>query len=147
MGNAWYVSPITGEWAESLQSEGVSVPPDSGPSSAPTPNLLFATLKLFPEYHANIRRRDHKKTGKAIYVELRRADGSFAIEIDLIRVTADDQPAGVFVFASYHKREELVRLVSKLADVCGSLVLWHDSGGERPILVSPNRPFERNATG
>jgi hypothetical protein len=97
---------------------------------------------LFPEYRVTIRREDRKGKGQAVYVEIRRPDGSYAIDIRLLRVIGDDKPVGVFVIDYYREKSELVRLVSKLADVCGPLVMWHDSGGERSILVRPSWPAE-----
>jgi hypothetical protein len=137
MGNAWYVSPLTAEEAESLAREGVSVPDEAGPSTAPTPAQVFATLESFPEYLVAVRRRDRKDKGQSVSIELRRADGSYAIDICVYRVSSDDWPVGTFVFEHYGETDELVRLVSRLADVCGPLVLWNDSGCERSILVSP----------
>jgi hypothetical protein len=137
VGNAWYVSPLTTQGTEPLQREGVSVPRHSTSGTAPTPDQVFATLTLFPEYRVRVRRRERKDKGQAVYVELRRPDGSYAIDIHLLRVSSDDQPAGVFIFEYYRETEVLIRLVSKLAELCGPLVLWHDSGCEKPILVSP----------
>jgi hypothetical protein len=145
MGNAWHVSPLTAEQAQELDREGVAVLPDAGPSAAPSPAQVLAAVAAFPEYTARVRRRDRKDKGQAVTVELRRADGSYAVEIRLLRVTADDQPAGVFVFEYYKGTDELVRLVAKLAEACGPLVLWHDSGGERSVLVTPPSRAEPSA--
>src|SRR5262249_4079250 len=124
----------------------VSVPPDCGPGKAPTPDQVFATLSLFTEYRINVRRRDRKEKGQAVYITLWRADGSYAIAINLLRVSADDRPGGTFVFEYYRGTAELVRLVSRLADVCGPLVLWHDSGCETSILVRPGKHAEPGPT-
>jgi hypothetical protein len=48
---------------------------------------------------------------------------------------ADDRPVGVFSFEYYRETEELVRLVDKLAELCGPLFLYDDSGREKPIVV------------
>ena len=142
MGNAWYVHPLNADVAEWLQGQGVSVPPDSAPSTVPTPDQVFAALRLFPEYRVRVRREDRKKKemGQDVVVELRREDGSYAIGIRLLGVSSDDRPAGVFVFEFFRGTEELVRLVAKLAEHCGPLFLYDDSGCEKPILVSPSWP-------
>src|SRR5690348_5385318 len=101
MGNAWYVSPLTAEQARELEREGVPVPPDAGPGTAPSPAQVLVAVAAFPEYTARVRRWDRKEKGQAVTVELRRADGSYAVEIRLLRVTADDRPAGTFVFEYY----------------------------------------------
>jgi hypothetical protein len=145
MGNAWYVSPLNAEQARDLEREGVPIPQGLGPSTAPSPEQVFAALGSFPEYRVNVRRRDRKDKGQAVYVELRRADGSHAVDIHLLRVAADDQPAGVFLFDYYRGTDELVRLVAELAAACGPLVLWHDSGGERSVLVTPPGRAEPSA--
>src|SRR3954470_11869895 len=43
---------------------------------------------------------------------------------------------GTFVFEYYRGTDELVRLVPRLAESCGPLVLWHDRGGERSVLFT-----------
>jgi hypothetical protein len=128
---------------QSLEQEGIVVPPEAGPSTAPTPEQVFTALESFPEYRVAVRRRDRKEKGTSVYLDLRRADGSYAIEINLLRVVADNQPAGTFVFAYYRETEELVRLVAKLAESCGPLVLWHD-GGERSVIVGRSGNDSRN---
>lgn len=145
MGYAWYVSPLTEEWTDPANPLRVAALEGSRPGTAPSPAQVFAALEAFPQYRASVRRRDGRPTGQAVSVELRRADDSYAIVIQLLRVTADDQPAGVFVFEYYQGTDELVRLVAKLAEVCGPLVLWHDSGGERSILVMPDGRAEPGA--
>ena len=142
MGNAWYVHPLNADVAEWLQGQGVSVPPDSAPSTVPTPDQVFAALRLFPEYRVRVRREDRKKKemGQDVVVELRREDGSYAIGIRLLGVSSDDRPAGVFVFEYSRGTEELVRLVAKLAEHCGPLFLYDDSGCDGPILVTPTKP-------
>jgi hypothetical protein len=138
----WFVSPLSGEWTDPANPLGVAAPPGSRPGTAPSPAQVFAALEAFPEYRASVRRRDRKEKGQVVYVELRRADGTHAIDIHLLRVATDDRPAGVFVFDYYRGTDELVRLVARPAEVCGPLVLWHDSGGERSILVMPDDPAE-----
>jgi hypothetical protein len=136
MGNAWYVHPWKADVGKWLEGQGVSVPPENAPGMAPTPNQVLAALQLFPEYRARVRRED--LNGKRdVVVELTRADGSYAITIRLIGVSADDRSAEVFVFEHFRETEELVRLVAALAGVCGALFLYDDSGCEKPIVVSP----------
>jgi hypothetical protein len=106
---------------------------------------VLAAFQSFPEYRVAVRRRDRGEKGQAVSVEARRADGSYAIDIHLLRVTDDDRPAGVFVLDYYRGTEELVRLVAELAKVCGPLVLWHDSGGERSVLVTQEGRAEPGA--
>ena len=147
MGNAWYVSPFDHSWANPQNALGVGAPPGTRPGAAPSPDQVVAALAAFPEYHISVRQRERKGKGLAVQIEARRADGSYAIEIQLLRVTATDQPAGVFVFDYYHGTDELVRLVAELAAACGPLVLWHDSGGEPSILVTePPSPSAPNPT-
>ena len=134
VGNAWYVSPLTAENAKGLLV-GEVAQVDASPSIRPTPNQVFAALDSFPEYRISVRRRDRKEKGQAVYIELRREDGSCAVDIHLLRVSEDDEPVGVFVFDYYRERDELVSLVSKMSEVCGPLVLWQD-GEERSGLVS-----------
>jgi hypothetical protein len=142
MGNYWHVYPLTADEAECLRGEGVAVPPDCAFGTAPTPDQVFAALRLFPEYRVRVRRENRKKKemGQDVVVELTREDGSYAIRIRLIRVQSDDRPAGVFYFEYYRETEELVRLVAKLAEVCGPLFLYDDSGCEKPIVVSSGWP-------
>jgi hypothetical protein len=142
MGNNWYVSPVTPETLVGLPGlpTGDMLSLSSAPSIGPTLNQVLAALKYFPECQINVRRRDRKDKGQSVYIELRRNDGSYAVDIHLLQVKADDQPAGVFYFDYYRETDELVRLVSKLAEVCGPLVLWHDSGGEYPVLVQASTP-------
>jgi hypothetical protein len=137
LGNAWYVHPLNADAAEWLRREGVSLPRDSAPSTAPSPEQVFAALRLFPEYHVRVRREDRKKKemGQDVVVELTREDGSYAIGIRLLGVSSDDRPAEVFVFEYYRETEELVRLVGKLTELCGPLFLYDDSGCEKPIVV------------
>ena len=144
MGNYWHVYPLKADDAEWLQGEGVSVPPDSAPSTAPTPDQVFAALRLFPEYRIRVRREDRKKKekGQDVVLELTREDGSYAVRIRLLGVHSDDRPVGVFVFEYYRETEELVRLVAQLAELCGPLFLYDDSGCEGPILVTPRKPPE-----
>jgi hypothetical protein len=145
VGNAWFVSPLSDEWTDPANPLGVTAPPGSRPGTAPSPEQVLAALESFPQYRVGVRRRDRKEKGQAVYVELRREDGSHAIDIHLLRVAADDRPAGVFVFDYYRGTDELVRLVAKLAEVCGPLVLWHDSGGEPSVLVTPGSQSEPGA--
>jgi hypothetical protein len=146
MGNAWHVLPLTTDEAQYLEKVEV-VPVPSGPavSSVPTPNQVFAALASFPEYRVAVRRWDHKEKGQFVYIKLLQEDGSIAIIFNLLGVTADDQPAGTFAFEYYRETEELIRLVAKLANVCGPLVLWHDGGCERSIVVSPGQRAEPDA--
>jgi hypothetical protein len=120
------------------EADGVpaSAPPAAG--AAPTPNQVFAALASLPEYRVIVRRRDRKakEKGQFVYIKLLRADGSFAIAINLLGVTADHRPAGAFAFEYYREPEELLRIVSGIADLCGPLVLYHD-GGEAPVVVDP----------
>jgi hypothetical protein len=145
MGNYWHVYPLKADEAEWLKGQGLSVPPSSAPSTGPTPNQLFSTLRSFPEYHVRFRREDRKRKemGQDVVVELRREDGSYAISIRLIGVHADDWPVGEFCFEYYRETEELVRLVAKLAELCGPLFLYDDSGCEKPILINPARAADR----
>jgi hypothetical protein len=142
VGNAWHVYPLSADEAEWLQGEGVSVPPHSAPSTAPTPDQVFAALRLFPEYRVRVRREDRKKKekGQDVVLELTREDGSYAISIRLLGVHSDDRPVGVFYFEYFRETEELVRLVAKLAELCGPLYLYDDSGCERPIVIGPGWP-------
>ena len=142
--NYWHVYPWKADDAEWLQGQGVTVPPDCAPSTAPTPDQVFAALRLFPEYRLRVRREDRKtkELGQDVVLELRREDGSYAVSIRLLGVHADDRPVGVFYFEYYRETEELVRLVAKLAELCGPLFLYDDSRCERPILVTPSKPAE-----
>ena len=142
MSNAWYVYPLRPDTAKWLEGEDVSVPSDLGPGTVPTPNQVFAVLRLFPEYRVQVRREDRKEKGQDVCVELRLEDGSYAIEIRLLGVSSDDQPVGVFVFEYFRETEELVRLVANLAELCGPLFLYDDSGCEGPILVTQGKPPE-----
>ncbi len=139
MSHARYVCPPTEEWCQEIEKRGVVAPPASATAVAPTPQQVFNVLESFPKYHVSLKRRTQKKSRKGptqyIQIDLRREDGSYAIEIDLLQVTGDDQPA-LFVFAHYGKPEELVEIVMKLAEVCGPLILLHD-GGEAPLVVYP----------
>jgi hypothetical protein len=135
MGAAWFVSPLNVEFAAYLDDNGVAHPPPDANAAGPSPRRVFEALAAFPEYTQRVRRRERPRgKGQVIDIELRRADGSYAIEINLLRVTDDDRPA-LFCFAYYRETEELVRIVRRLAATCGPLVLWHDSG-EEPILVT-----------
>ena len=141
MGNYWHVYPLNAEEAGLLKSEGVSVPADLDPGKAPTPDQVFAALRLFPEYRVIVRREDRKKKekGQDVVLTLAREDGSDAVRIRLLGVHSDDRPVGMFYFEYYRETEELVRLVEKLAEVCGPQVLYHDSGCEGPILLNPGK--------
>ncbi|HEV3083787.1 MAG TPA: hypothetical protein VGY66_28655 [Gemmataceae bacterium] len=144
MGNAWYVLPLTIDLARHLaQVEGVPAPSDPAASTAPTPNQVLAALESFPEYRVTVHRWDRKRKedGQAIYIKVKRADGSSAITFDLLGIIADDQPAGTFAFNYYQETKELVRLASKLAESCGPLALCHD-GGETSVVVDPSNPAE-----
>jgi hypothetical protein len=149
VGNAWYVHPLTADVGEWLQREGFSLPRDRAPSTAPSPEQVFAALRLFPEYHVRVRREDRnkKEMGQDVVFELTREDGSHAISIRLLGVSSDDRPAGVFVFDYYRGTEELVRLVARLAELCGPLFLYDDSGCEKPIVVSSGWPAGPGGTG
>ncbi len=122
MGNKWFVS---------------SAAADTTTKILPSPDQVLAAVGCFPEYRVSIRRRDRKEKGQAVYIELRREDGSAAVDIHLLRVSADDRPVGVFVFDYFRGTDELVRLVTKLAESCGPLVLWDESGEAEAILVTP----------
>ena len=141
VGNYWHVYPFNAEEADLLKREGVSVPADIAPGTAPTPDQVFAALRLFPEYRVRVRREDWKKKekGQDVVLTLAREDGSDAVRIRLLGVHSDDRPAGVFYFEYYRETEELVRLVAKLAAVCGPQVLYQDSGCERSVLVNPGK--------
>ena len=148
MGNAWHVFPFTPDLARELaELEGVlaSSPPAAG--AVPTPNQVLAALASFPEYRVIVRRwdRKEKQKGQFVYIKLLRADGSFAIAINLLGVSADDRPAGAFAFEYYQETEELVRIVARLADLCGPLVLSHDSGCEKSIVIAPGDSAEQGA--
>ena len=134
MGATWFVSALNVEFAEYLDDHGVAHPPPEANAAGPTPRRVFEVLQTFPEYTQRVRRRDRPGKGESVYIELRRADGSYAIEINLPGVKDDDRPA-LLCFAYYRETEELVRIVQRLAATCGPLVLWHDSG-ENPILVT-----------
>jgi hypothetical protein len=139
---------LTPDLARDLaEVEGVeaSSPPAAG--ALPTPNQVFAALASFPEYRVIVRRwdRKEKEKGQFVYIKLLRGDGSYAIAINLLGVTADHRPAGAFAFEYYQETEELVRIVSRLADLCGPLVLHHDSGCEKPIVIAPCDSAERGA--
>jgi hypothetical protein len=137
MGNSWYISPLNAEHARHLRdAEGLAVPAGLGEGAAPTPNQVFALLPLFPEYEVRVRRRDRGERGEAVSIELRTKDGGYAIDINLLGVRGDDAPASTFVFDYYRGTEELIRLATPLAAVCGPLVLWHD-GGERSEIIAP----------
>jgi hypothetical protein len=142
VGNYWHVYPLNAEEADLLKSEGVSVPIDTGPGTAPTPDQVFAALQLFPEYRVRVRREERKKKekGQDVVLTLTREDSSYTLRIRLLGVHSDDRPVGVFYFEYYREAEELVRLVEKLAEVCGPQVLYHDSGCERSVLVNPSQP-------
>jgi hypothetical protein len=142
VGNYWHVYPLNSEEADSHKSEGVSVPADIRPGTAPTPNQVFAALRLFPEYRVRVRREDRKKMekGQDVVLTLTQEDGSSTVRIRLLGVHSHDRPVGVFYFEYYRETEELIRLVEKLAEVCGPQVLYHDSGCETSVLVSPNKP-------
>jgi hypothetical protein len=142
MGNAWYVHPLNADMGECLQREGVSLPRDRAPSTAPSPEQVFVALRLFPEYHFRVRRADCKKKemGQEVVVELKREDGSYAISIRLLGVSSDDRPVRVFVFEYFRETEELVRVAAKLAELCGPLLLYDDSGCEKPIVVCSGWP-------
>jgi hypothetical protein len=147
VGAAWYVSPPSEEMCRQIEELGVAAPPATETAAAPTPQQVFKALETFPEYRTTLRRRTRKPPGKgeqqSIQIDLRREDGSHAIEIDLLRVTADDEPA-LFVFAHYGKTEALAAIVAELAEVCGPLILWHDAG-ETPVVVYPTRNSEQSA--
>jgi hypothetical protein len=102
---------------------------------------VLAALRLFPEYRVRVRRENRKKkdVGQDVVVELTREDGTYANRIRLIGIHSDDRPAGAFYFEYYRETEELVRLVAKLAELCGPLFLYDDSGCEKPIVVSSAR--------
>jgi hypothetical protein len=139
----WLVLPSTPDLIRELvEVEGMPMPAVQAVGTAPTPNQVFAVLPSFPEYRVTVRRWDRKRKekGQAIYIKLLRAEDSVAITIQLLGVAADDQPAGTFAFEYYRETEELVRLVAKLAELCGPQVLCHDSGCEGPILVTPRKP-------
>jgi hypothetical protein len=142
MSNSWEVTPLTPESAGLRFFAGLSVPPDAGYGTPPTPDQVFAVLRTFPEYRiGEVRRRDQRKEGRGSYmeIELRYPDGSYAIDIRMLGVTADDRPVEFFFFTYYDQTEELVRIVSRLTELCGPLVLWHDSGGPEPILLCPSK--------
>jgi hypothetical protein len=124
------------KWIEQL---GVAAPTVAAKPADPTPQQVFNALEAFPEYRCTVRRRTRKPPGKeeqqSINLDLRLEDGSYAMEINLLRVTGDDQPA-LCVVSHHRKTEELVRIVAKLAEVCGPLILWHDAG-ETPIVMYP----------
>ena|ERR1700677_1987007 len=130
------------EWIEHL---GVAAPTAAAEAANPTPQQVFSALEAFPDYRVTVRRRTRKPPGKeeqqSIDLDLRLEDGSFAMEINLLRVTGDDQPA-VCVFSHNRTTEELVRIVAKLAEMCGPLILWHDAG-ETPVVVYPPGLAER----
>jgi hypothetical protein len=142
----WLVLPSTPDLIRELvEVEGMPMPAVQAVGAAPTPNQVLEVLASFPEYRVTVRRWDLKRMkGRAIYIKLRRADDSYAISISilLLGVVADDQPVGTFAFEYYRLPEELVRLVGKLAELCGPQVMYHDSGCERPILVTASRPPE-----
>jgi hypothetical protein len=144
MGNAWYVSSPTEEICKWIENQGLAPPPIPENAADLTPQQLFKALESFPEYRVAIRGRTWKNPKKeekhSIYLDLRREDGTYAIEINLHQPAPcnDDQPA-VVVFAYYRETEELMRIVAKLAEVCGPLILWHD-GGEPSVVVYPTRP-------
>jgi hypothetical protein len=142
VGNAWFVFPLTDEWVEPLRAEGAAVLPAAPSSVAPTPNQVLQVVQSFPEYQVRVRRRDRKEKGQAVYIELRRGDGTYAVDIHLLGVRSDEQPVGTFVFEYYRETEELVRLVSPLAERCGPLVLYHDSGCEKSVIVAPGEKAE-----
>ena len=147
MGAAWYVSPPSEEMCREVEELGIAAPPVNDNAVSPTPEQVFQTLKGFPEYRVSLRRGSYKRPAKhtveqAIHLDLRRQDGSYAIEINLLSVTDDDQPA-LLVFP-YGKVDEVVQIVTKLAETCGPLLLWHDSG-ETPIVVYPVNAAEPHA--
>jgi hypothetical protein len=104
---------------------------------------VLAVIETLQEYRVNVRRWDRGEKGQGVDIGLRQAEGSYAIDIHLLRITTDDQPAGVFVFHYFRETDELVRLVTKLAEMCGPLVLWHDSGCEPSVLVTQAGPAEQ----
>jgi hypothetical protein len=142
VGNYWHVYPLKADDVDWLESVGVSVPTDIAPGTAPTPDQVFAALRLFPNYRVHIRREDRKKKekGQDVVLTLTREDGSYTVRIRLLGVHSDDRPVGVFYFEYFRETEELFRLVAKLADLCGPLYLYDDSGCEGPILVNPEKP-------
>jgi hypothetical protein len=141
--HAWFVGPAIRGKTASRFFEDV-LPPDAGPSTTPSPDQVFAVLGMFPEYRvARIGNWVSERTGdRSVQIELRRPDGSYAIDVNLLKVVADDQPVGVFTFSYYREVEELLPIVSKLADACGPQVLRHESGGEPTILVRPGQLTE-----
>jgi hypothetical protein len=141
VGNHWHVYPFNADEAEWLEGEGVSVPADIAPGTAPTPDQVFAALRQFPEYRVRVRREDRKKKekGQDVVLEMTREDGSYAITIRLLGVHSDDRPVGMFYFEYFRETQELVRLVAKLTELCGPQFLYDDSGCEGPILVSPGK--------
>jgi hypothetical protein len=144
VGNAWFVFPLNDDLRGVLGRDGVVVRPGTPDGVLPSPNQVFAVLESFPEYTVKTRRRDRGDKGEAVYIELHRSDGSYAIAVHLLGVRSDREPAGVFVFDYYRETEELVRIVSRLAALCGPLVLYHDSGGEPSVLVAPPTDAEPN---
>lgn len=138
MGNAWFVSPMGDDWTALDNPLRVPAEVSGLVGKLPSPSQVFNVVEAIPNYTANIRRQDRKSKGQAISIELRRPEGAYAIDIRLLKVTTDNEPVGVFVFDYYQSTAELVNLVAKLAEVCGPLVLWHDSGGESSILVMPD---------
>jgi len=122
-----------------IEMEGVAAPAVLETAVDPTPQQVFDALEAFPEYRVTVKRHTRKPPGKeerkSIDLNLRLEDGTYVMEINLLRVTGDDQPA-TCVFSHNRTTEELVRIVAKLAEVCGPLILWHDSG-ETPVVVYP----------
>jgi hypothetical protein len=125
--------------ARAIAEEGVPVPSTLPATTAPTPNQVLAALRSFPEYCVAVRRWDRKEKGQFVYIKVSRADGPYAMIINLLGVTADDQPVGTFGFEYYQETEELVAVVSRLADSCGPFLLYHD-GGEPPVVIEPSGP-------
>jgi hypothetical protein len=146
VGNAWHVFPLTPDLARNLaEVEGVPPPSATAAGTAPTPNQVFAALGPFPEYRVIVRRwdRKEKEKGQFVYIKLLRADGPYAITINLLGA-GDDRPAGAFAFEYYRETEDLVRFVSRLPDSCGPLVLYHD-GGEAPVVIAPSNAADPGA--
>jgi hypothetical protein len=140
MSNAWYIEAPTEEACKWIaKDEGVVPPPVRADAVMPTPQQVFDALQAIPEYQVKMRRGTYKRPRQgtvenAIYLDLRLTDGKYAVEIAILKVTGDDQPA--LVVFKYGRMEEITRITAKLAEVCGPLILWNDAG-DPSVVVYP----------